>query len=287
MSVRIAYLILAHKSPSHLVRLVRRLQAPERVFVIHLDAKSTGSAWDEAFKELQQPNIFWAERVDCQWGEFGLVQAILNSIEALCKTELPFDFGILLSGQDYPIKPNHYIENYLVARSGKCLMYLLRFPNHEWSWEGYYRLPTWRVSLWGKKRRVIPARFSKQFHRRIPLGYHPYGGSTWWALPKVAVEYIWNFTKNNPEFVHYFREVIYPDEMMLQTILGNSTFRPETGNNYLHFMKWTGGPHPAVLTEEDLPLLHGTDRCFARKFDESVDRRVLDAIDRDILDRKQ
>jgi hypothetical protein len=283
MSVRIAYLILAHKCPSHLVRLVRRLQGPERAFVIHLDLKSTDPAWDAVVEELNQPNIFWAERLDCQWGGFGLVQAILNSVETLFKTSFPFDFGVLLSGQDYPIKPNGYIDSYLAARSSKCLMYLVRFPNPEWTWDGYYRLPTWRLSLWGKKRRVIPSRFSKQFHRRVPLGYHPYGGSTWWALPKPAMEHIWYFVRNHPEFVRYFREVIYPDEMMLHTILGNSPFQPETGNNYLHFMKWIAGPHPAVLTEEDLPLLQSTDKCFARKFDESVDPRVLDAIDRHIL----
>lgn len=283
MSVRIAYLILAHKAPSHLVRLVRRLQGPDRAFVIHLDSKSTDASWDDACRKLKQPNVFWADRVHCEWGEFGLVQAMLNSVETLCNTEFAFDFAVLLSGQDYPIKSNEYIENYLASRSGKCLMYVHPFPNEEWEWQGYYRLATWRVPIFGKERRIIPVRFSRQFHRRIPLGYHPYGGSTWWALPNTAIHYVRNFVKNNPDFVRYFQHVIYADEMMFQTILGNSPLRPEMGNRYLHFMKWGSDPHPAILTEGDLRDLRATEKCFARKFDDAVDGAILDAIDRELL----
>jgi hypothetical protein len=162
-------------------------------------------------------------------------------------------------------------------------MYVLRFPNHEWHWGGYYRLPTWRIPLFGKKRRIIPPRFSKRFHKRMPLDYHPYGGSTWWALPTPAVEHIRNFAKNHPEFIRYFQELIYPDEMMFHTILSNSPFKPEIGDHYLHVMKWTMGPHPAVLTEQDLPLLRESDRCFARKFEEAEDGGILDLIDRELL----
>jgi hypothetical protein len=283
MSVRIAYLILVHKSPAHLVRLVQRLQGPERVFVIHLDSKSADPSWDDARRKLEKPNVFWTERVHCEWGEFGLVQAMLNSMETLIASGFPFDFAVLLSGQDYPIKTNAYIEDYLAARSGKCLMYIHPFPNDEWEWQGYYRLATWRIPLFGKKRRIIPGRFSRWFHRPIPLGYRPYGGSTWWALPNAAIHYIRDFVKNNPDFVRYFQQVIYSDEMMFHTILGNSPFRPETGNRYLYFMKWGSDPHPAILTESDLPALRASEKCFARKFDESVDVGVVNGIDRELL----
>lgn len=111
MSVRIAYLILAHKAPSHLVRLVTRLQGPECTFVIHLDGKSVGPDWDEACEKLRQPNILWAERIDCEWGDFSLVQATLNAIGKLYASVRPFDFAVLLSGQDYPVKSNGYIES--------------------------------------------------------------------------------------------------------------------------------------------------------------------------------
>jgi hypothetical protein len=56
------------------------------------------------------------------------------------------------------------------------------------------------------------------------------------------------------------------------------------GNQYLYFMKWGSDPHPAILTEADLPALRATEKCFARKFDESVDLGVVNAIDREFLD---
>lgn len=93
-----------------------------------------------------------------------------------------------------------------------------------------------------------------------------------------------DFVRNNPDFVRYFQQVIYSDEMMFHTILGNSPFRPETGNHYLHFMKWGSDPHPAILTEADVPALRASEKCFARKFDDGVDAGILDAIDREFLD---
>lgn len=283
MSVRIAYLILAHKAPSHLVRLVTRLQGPECTFVIHLDSKSAGPDWDEACEKLRQPNIFWAERVDCEWGDFSLVQATLNAIGKLYSSARPFDFAVLLSGQDYPVKSNSYIESHLASRHGECLMYLNRFPNREWSWKGYYRLPTWRMRLAGKSRRMIPVFLSRQLHRNVPLGYVPYGGSMWWALPKSALDHVRGVLAAYPEFISYFKQAIIPDEMMFHTILGNSPFPVKTGDHYLHFMKWGSDPHPAILTGDDLSALGATEKCFARKFDGSVDEGILDAIDREFL----
>jgi hypothetical protein len=279
MPLRIAYLILAHKSPPQLIRLVRRLESPGTAFVIHVDRNSAGAEWDSAFAALRQSNVIWAERVACSWGGFSLVQASLNCIEALPAPRASFDFVSLISGQDYPIKPNSYIEDFLDRRRGQCLMYFYRFPYPEWQWNGYHRLPTWRIRVAGKGRRIIPPRFAKHLHQKPPLGYHPCGGSQWWALPGEAIDYASNFVRTNPEFVDYYRRALFPDEMMFHTILGNSRFRVESGDHHLHFMKWGTAPSPAILTESDLPVLRASERCFARKFDYEDKGALLDRVD--------
>lgn len=286
MPLRLAYLILAHKSPPQLVRLVRRLDGPNRTFVIHVDRNSTGAEWDSAFAVLRQPNVIFAERVACSWADFSLVQAALNCIEALPAAGSSFDFAALLSGQDYPIKPNDYIENFLARRRGECLMYFHRFPYPEWQWNGYHRLPTWRIRVAGKGRRIIPARFARRFHQKPPLGYHPCGGSQWWALPGEAIEYISNFVRDNHEFVEYYRRALFPDEMMFHTIVGNSRFRVEAGDRHLHFMKWGVAASPAILTESDLPALRQSEKCFARKFDFEDGGSLLDCIDSFAADQR-
>jgi Core-2/I-Branching enzyme len=251
--------------------------------VIHVDRNSEGAEWDTAFAALGQANVFWAERVACSWGGFSLVQAALNCIEVLQATGTPFDFAALLSGQDYPIKPNEYIEDFLAARRGECLMYFHRFPYPEWQWNGYHRLPTWRIRLGGKGRRIVPARFARHFHQKPPLQYHPCGGSQWWVLPAEAIEFISKFVRTNPEIVDYYRRALFPDEMMFHTILGNSPFRVEAGDHHLHFMKWGTSPSPAILTESDLPELRASEKCFARKFDFENEPVFLDRIDRELM----
>jgi len=61
--LRIAYIILAHKLPGQLVRLVRKLNTKDTHFFIHVD-KKTG---DETYKGMTEPlreyeNVFFLER---------------------------------------------------------------------------------------------------------------------------------------------------------------------------------------------------------------------------------
>ena len=92
-------------------------------------------------------NVLWAKRVDCRWGEFSVIEATLNAVRALTQSGAPFDFAVLLSGQDYPIRSNDYIARTLEEERGNCLMYLFPFPFAEWPWRGYHRLPVKRTVL--------------------------------------------------------------------------------------------------------------------------------------------
>lgn len=283
--MRLAFLILAHRDAAQLLRLVRRLDGPEHTFVIHLDAKCGGPEWEAAIRELRASNVLWAERVDCSWGEFSVVEATLNAIRALTQSEAPFDFAVLLSGQDYPIKSNEYIAQALAQEQDNCLMYLFPFPFVEWRWRGYHRLPVKRIHLFGRDRRVLPVHFSRFVHRRVPGGLHLYGGSQWWGLPHHAVHYIDDFVSTHPEFVAYFRDVQIPDEIFVHTLLGNSPFPIAAGRNDPHYIRWTAGPHPDVLGEEDLSVLRESKKLFARKFEWPHAAKLLDRIDQECAAR--
>ncbi len=280
--LRLAYLILAHKNPEQLIQLMRRLDAHGRTFVVHVDRSSSGPEWEAAFKKLASSRVHWAKRVDCVWGDFTLVEATLNCIHTLVSLKSHFDHVVLLSGQDYPIKSNQAIETYLKERRGKNLMYFYPFPYPEWAWSGYDRLPTWRLNILGRPRRIVPVRFSRFLYPTIPGGLHPCGGSQWWCLTGEAVNYIDEFVRLQPKFVEYFRKVFIPDELFFHTILGNSPFQPETGSKSPHFMRWSGGPNPETLSERDLPLLRASGKLFARKFDIEATPEILRRIDEEL-----
>jgi hypothetical protein len=282
--VRIAYFILAHHAPQQLLRLVGRLRGPEAHLVLHIDANTGGSEWDRLERDLRGPDISRAKRVACRWGDFSLVEATLNCIDTIHNLNTEFDYVILLSGQDYPIKPAPYISRYLAERHGQCLMFIYPFPYPYWVHGGYNRLPTWRIPFRGKRRRVLPPLLFGFPHKRLPLGYRPFGGSQWWCLPGSAVRYVHEFVQSHPEFVSYYRQALMPDEMFFHTILGNSHFTIELGPNNITYMEWGGGgPSPALLTSAHLSELARCDHPFARKFDMNAHPDVLDYIDRELI----
>jgi hypothetical protein len=71
-----------------------------------------------------------------------------------------------------------------------------------------------------------------------------------------------------------------PDELFFQTIIMNSQLRDTVENDDLRYLDWSREPAPAVFTAADLPSLLESRQLFARKFDETVDFEVLDALDR-------
>jgi hypothetical protein len=60
----------------------------------------------------------------------------------------------------------------------------------------------------------------------------------------------------------------------------NSELRDTVENDDLRYLDWTREPAPAVFTRADLPQLESATELFARKFDETVDSEILDALDR-------
>jgi hypothetical protein len=112
--------------------------------------------------------------------------------------------------------------------------------------------------------------------RELPYGLQPYFGSGYWTLHRTAIEYVRAFLRDHPTYQPFFEQVRVPDEMFFQTILLNSPLAGTIVNDDLRFIKWPG---PAVLTGADLEELLAAPDLYARKFDETVDAAVLDAID--------
>jgi hypothetical protein len=78
-------------------------------------------------------------------------------------------------------------------------------------------------------------------------GLTPYAGSTWWALTHDACSYIQNFVARHPRIMKFYANTTLSDEMVFQTILGNSHFKDNVRRN-LTYTDWSmGGPHPSDI----------------------------------------
>ena len=102
--MKIAYLILAHKNPGQLARLIAALSRPESVFYVHIDRKVKEEPFRRALQTFGADTIFVRERHTVSRGGFSIVEATLSLIRDCLAGADKVDRAVLLSGQDYPIK---------------------------------------------------------------------------------------------------------------------------------------------------------------------------------------
>jgi hypothetical protein len=193
---------------------------------------------------------------------------------------------VLLTAQDYPIKPNRDIFRFFGFHIESNFIEYFRLPDPRWARQagGLARFERWYSPRLGRLLGRRTGRLPLPRKRRFPLDLKPYGGSSYWCLNHAAVTYVACFVRDNPGFVRFFRHVLIPDEMFFQTILLNSPLAPSCVNDNLRYIDWTArSSHPATLGVDALPELASSAHLFARKFDLEESRTVLDRIDRELL----
>jgi hypothetical protein len=304
------YIILAHKNPMQLKRLVERLDDYNTYFYIHIDKSFDITAFRS---ELLLSNVCFVEqRVNSIWGDVGAVLATINCLREILNDSRN-GYCILLSGQDYPIKTNDAINAFLLDNYGANFIQMLpvetAWPYDEW----YKRLNKYKFNLSGKRDDYIllPWFFSKDFFirenirkfikyvrdqrsiqiinvlrkRQFPKNSVPYGGSQWWALTTDTVSEILRYLEKNRSYLRYHRFTLLSDEIFFQSILNHiaknnngMVFKPP-----LTYVNWTrkNVTLPVIFTSSDLDELvnQPASMLFARKFDVEVDSTILEMID--------
>jgi hypothetical protein len=315
--MKIAYIILAHRYPDQLIRLILRLNTGETSFFVHIDKKTNDKIYHQIASGLSHlPNVYFLNRHKCYWGDFGHVNATIEGIKAIFNRNISFDWLILSTGQDYPIKSNNQIKEFLDSNEGKQFIEYEDYrvpPDKSWLTSGSDRIDYWHLSL-GKMRLVFPAKltastanrnrlkkliwlrffsflwsglmlFFPPIKRRFPEGFQPFIGSAYWCLSRECVEYIHKFIQQNSDFVKFFKYVDNPDEMFFQTIILNSHFKESVINDNLYYVDWEN-PNPSsprTFVKIDFERLANSSKLIARKFSLTRDADILDMIDKKIL----
>jgi hypothetical protein len=285
--MKLAYIVSAYKLPGQLLRLVSGLAAETSHVLVHVDKKTD----DDVFRRIAEPlapfpNVHLLERHSCHYGGFGHVQATLKGIDELFRLGLPFDYAILLTGQDYPIRSNEEIAEFFHEHRGDSFLEYFSLPSDAWADRGMNRIEAWHFRLRGRYFQ-FPRGTRKRFRRSFPRGLRPFGGSPYWCLSRECIEYIHAFLQRSPSYVRFFRYVDVPDEIFFHTIVLNSPLRDTVVNDDLRYLEWrepelAGGP--ALLGESDFDKIMSSGDLFARKFDITVDADILDMIDAQIRD---
>lgn len=295
--MKIAYIVLAHKLPDQLIRLVKKLNNDTTDFFIHIDKKTNKKIYKKIFNALNgYKNVHFVKRHKSEWGAFGIVSATLEGIRGVLAQGKQYDYINLITGQDYPIKSNQQIEKTLQENYGKSFVEYFPLPSKRWKGENEgmdrltHRYFTWRgrrISLTNKK----PFRSSRMnkwwlafvsslpLRPNVPDDIQFFGGSAYWTLTQECVEYIDAYARSNHRIMNFFRHILIPDEIFFQTILMNSDHKEHIVQGNLRYIIWNEDPHPEMLQKKHYKELMSTDKLFARKFDMTIDADVLDMID--------
>jgi hypothetical protein len=282
--MKVAYLFFAYKNPKLMRRIVDCLSSADSAFFVHIDAKSDIGD----FLGLRAANVLFTEqRLPVYWAEFSGIRAMLLLIRQALAHADNYDYMVLLSGSEYPLKSSGYIHAFLESYRGSEFISLVKVPNLE-AGKPLSRINTLRFPSERPVRQLAGKVLEKlglaqRDHRKHLGNLEPYAGHTWWALSREACRHISDFTDHNPRVVRFFENTFAPEESYFHTILGNSAFKSRVRRNLI-YEDWSAlGGHPAMINEKHIATFTAQEKItvndaygpgevlFARKFsDESL-----------------
>jgi len=289
---RHAYLIAAHDKPEQLCLLLRLLDDEQNDLYLHIDRKAGDISEAMLCAQVKCAKMTFVPRLDARWGSEVFVDAIVSLLEAAAQTEHAYYH--LLSGVDLPLKPQREIRTFFQEHAGKEFVAFDRETvdsNMLRERIGLYHArqpakPFWRrvfrrgSSAWLRLQRMLKVDRLK----KCDIVFQK--GAVWFSITHAFACYA---LEHMPEYRKYYRRSVCADELWLQTILVNSPFME---NRYfmgwddepaatMRYIDWPDGARsPRTLTMRDYDALTASGMLFARKFDASADKEVIDRLAR-------
>jgi hypothetical protein len=243
---------------------------------VHVDRRTPAPVFEAM--QAACPGARFVSRHRSPWGGIGHVLGSLEGLRAATAVD-GWSHAVLLTGQDYPIRPRGEIAARLGAAGERSFMEHFPLPARG-AWEpergGLDRIE--RRHLHARGRAIaLPGR------RRPPAWLTPFGGSGYWNLSRAGAEYA--LAAATPRVLRFFRWAKFPDELVYQSLLASSPLAETICSDDLRHIEWAPNrPNPGVLHADAIPRLRASQDLFARKFDLATDPDILDRIDAELRD---
>lgn len=271
----IAYFILVHRYPEQFRRMFNAIWHADNHYLIHVDKRSGIALQKEIAVFLSgYPNASLLKSENMQWGGYSLVDAELRGMAELLKVNAQWDFFINMSGQDFPLKSQESVFDFLKRHRGKDFLKLMNQrdcrPETLNRIEHYFLEQDDRMS-------------EPMMPRRFLSGVTPYIGNQWMMVSRQFCE----FVTKSPEverFRLFYQNTLIPDEGFFQTVMMNTSYRPNVINDDKREIDWipagTIKLRPRDYTVRDVGMLKKSPHLFARKFDETIDKNILSLLEK-------
>jgi len=287
--MHLVYIIIAHKKPQQIVRLIKQLYHKDDYFFIHIDKRVDIVPFIEKFKDEKINVSFVKKRENGRWGDIGVVKATLNALFEIKQKEIDYTHVSLLSGEDFPIKSTDYIRDFFFKNKNKSYIEYEPFPVEKLEYGGLHRIESYSFNIFNKRETYVPMKWNPTFNykgmilnfflgiyslflqKRIKLNnWKHYYGSQWWSLSKTVVNCILNTIENNPQYLRFHKYSLLSDEMFFQTVAINKCYDNKIENNNFRFIRMLEEKsHPEFLTEKNMTEILESNSLFARKFEDT------------------
>jgi hypothetical protein len=295
--MKVACIVIAHRDPEHVARLLGAVEHPQIACYLPVDARVPLTPFQRAFDGARASDVTLLPRHTCIRGDIGLVDA---AVEGLRQGVVDgCGYFLLVTGQDFPLRSPSDLVAFAEASESRSYIHHWPIDDSVHRFNGRDRTDFYAYTVRGRREVCIPRGEDTSFlgpkgrllnemlrvrsalkpSRRFPSYANAFAGSMWWNLPRVAADYILDFIRDHPDYYRYHQHTIAPEELFIQSILAGTGFASdhELVNDPLRFYDWDD-THGRVLTEADLPAILASDDLFALKFDSSVDAKVLDRL---------
>src|SRR5882762_1364795 len=111
--MKVANIIIAHKNPNQLLRLINQFDGELFHNFVHIDGKCDLRQFHAI---VVNPNVsLMPKRKKVAWAGFGTVRVTIDALRLIKKSNEKFFYINVMSGMDFPIRPTVELFHFLKA----------------------------------------------------------------------------------------------------------------------------------------------------------------------------
>ncbi len=244
-------------------------------------------------------------------GRFGAIDSYISALRWLHRQENHYDWVILLSGKDYPIRPLTELSEKLEKSPVDGYFYFFDPLDEQFADSGRMEWPISeaknrylfqynsfadKLSLFERAAMKVPegllAAFTQNYRINTSVGlrigrrsektpfspmFRLYSGSFWHIVRRKCAQALVEFVDENPHIVEYFRHVLFPTESFVQTVLlNNRRFNLSPFDLRYSDLCSSRYGRARTLSAADLPAAFASGCFFAGEFDMKSNAGILD-----------
>ncbi len=213
--IRIAYFIMVHHEPEVFKKLFYQIHTRDQFYLIHIDRKAKSEFTEEIQQFLIQfPNAYVLQSMNINPGGFSMIQAELDAMEYLLNVSSEWDFFINLSGDDYPLKNQNIIRQFLSDNTNKNFIFY--YDQKFYRPDTLQRIQNHFTELAYKISSLI-------YKREFMKGITPYIGGKWFIFTRDTCAFMCRNDKV-VKFKNFYLHTFLSGDSFFQTVLMNTTF---------------------------------------------------------------